>query len=445
MNSEGFVLEEALNIRDLLGENGAQFQISTKYNDHGEEFFMPDDYGSADEDENDHRKIMNPWDRSFDELRAQMFMVSEYIYKRITKQGVGEELVPERARVTVDYNLYFEKEPYAFDSTSMRGEFKTFTFGKGEVLEGLEESVKSMKPGEEAQFVIGYQVLFGELGCKPRIKPKEDALLIIKLVEFTDPGDSEGLDNLTAQEASSYAVVKQKVADTRNHAKDFFKRNLVSNAINDYHKAVNFLERCTVKDEAEQKEQIETLIQLYTSLAVCYNKKDNPRRACSMINEIRRIGNLDTLSRALFHEGRALMNLGDYQRAKTSLLKAQKLEPTNRDIAKELKVLNERWEKHRNDEKAICAKAFGLKERKDERVTDEQVKFTDIMKRTMEGFVSDEKSKQLTLPEGLTAKEMNIVQGLADDFALKLSLYKDNSKDFYRLEKLPPKVNNSDK
>ncbi|XP_058463662.1 inactive peptidyl-prolyl cis-trans isomerase shutdown [Malaya genurostris] len=435
MDSNGFVLSEALNIRDLLGENGAQFQISTKYNEHGEEFFMEDDYGSADEDEDAHRNIMNPWDKSFDELRAQMFMISDYIFKRTTKQGVGDELVPDRARVTVDYNAYFEGEAYAFDSTSMRGEYKKFTIGAAEVLGGLEDAVKSMKPSEEAQFVIGYQVLFGELGCKPRIKPKADALFIIKLVGFTDPGDAEALDKLTPEEQMSYAVVKQKVVDTRNHAKDYFKRNLVSNAINDYHKAVSYLERCTVKDESEQKEQIETLIQLYTSLAVCYNKKDNPRRACSMINEIRRLGSIDQLSRALFHEGRALMNLGEYDRAKSSLLKAQRLEPNNNDISKELKTLNERWEKHRQDEKSICARAFGLKERKDEKCSEEQIRFTETMRKTLQAFVDDEKSKQLTLPEGLSGKEMDTVQDLADDFQLKLNLYKDNSKDFYRLEK----------
>ncbi|XP_058838347.1 inactive peptidyl-prolyl cis-trans isomerase shutdown [Topomyia yanbarensis] len=435
MDASGFVLSEALNISDLLGENGAQFQISTKYNDHGEEFFMEDDYGSADEDEDAHRKIMNPWDKSFDELRAQMFMISDCIYKQTTKQGVGDELVPDRARVTIDYNAYFEGEAYAFDSTSMRGEYKKFTIGASEVLSGLEDAVKSMKPSEEAQFVIGYQVLFGELGCKPRIKPKADALFIIKLVGFTDPGDAEALDKLTPEEQMSYGVVKQKVVETRNHAKDFFKRNLVANAINDYHKAVSFLERCTVKNEDEQKEQTDTLIQLYTSLAVCYNKKDNPRRACSMINEIRRLGHVDQMSRALFHEGRALMNLGDYERAKNSLLKAQRLEPTNKDISKELKTLNERWEKHRQDERSICARAFGLKERKDEKCSDEQIRFTDTMRKTLKAFVEDEKSKQLTLPEGLTDKEMNTVQDLADDFQLMLSLYKDNSKDFYRLEK----------
>lgn len=439
---EGSVLKEALNISDLLGEHGAQFQISTKYNDHGEEFFMEDDYGSADEDEDAHRKIMSPWERSFDELRAQMFMVSEFVYKRITKQGVGEELVPDRARVTIDYNGYFEGETYAFDSTSMRGEFKTFTIGKEEVLVGLEEAVKSMKPSEEAQFVISYEVLFGELGCKPRIKPKADALFIVKLVSFTDPGDAEALDKLTQEEQTTYAVVKQKVIDTRTHAKDFFKRNMVANAINDYHKAVNFLERCNVKDEEEQKEQTETLISLYTSLAVCYNKKENPRRACSMINEIRRLGNIDRMSRPLFHEGRALMNLGDYQRAKASLLKAQRLEPTNKDIVKELKILNERWEKHRQEERSICARAFGLKERKDERQSEEQIKFTETMKKTLEAFVEDEKSKQLTLPEGLTSKEMETVQDLADEFALKLNLHKENSKDFYRLEKKPAEGQN---
>lgn len=243
------------------------------------------------------------------------------------------------------------------------------------------------------------------------------------------------MDNLTQEEKTSYAVVKEKVNDTRTHAKDYFKRNMVTNAINDYHKAVNYLEACHVKDEVEQKEQTETLISLYTSLAVCYNKKDNPRRACSMINEIRRLGNIDRLSRALFHEGRALMNLGDYERAKNSLLKAQRLESTNKDIVKELKILNERWEKHRQEERTICARAFGLKERKDKRQTEEQIKFTDMMKRNLEAFVEDEKSKQLTLPEGLNSDEMNTVQDLADEFNLKLNLYKENSKDFYRLEK----------
>lgn len=44
-------------------------------------------------------------------------------------------------------------------------------------------AVRSMLVGEVSLFLLSYQVMFGELGVPPRIKPKADCIFYIKLMK----------------------------------------------------------------------------------------------------------------------------------------------------------------------------------------------------------------------------------------------------------------------
>uniref|UniRef100_A0A182T071 peptidylprolyl isomerase n=1 Tax=Anopheles maculatus TaxID=74869 RepID=A0A182T071_9DIPT len=355
----GGMLKTPINMSDLLN-GGTEFQIDTDFkDDDGEENFIEDDYGSADEDEEKYKQLFTPWDRTFDELRKEMEPVNEHIYKRITKAGVGEEL-PDNTQVTVDYNAFFEKEIKPFDSSTLRDKPFRLVLGAYNVLLGFEQAIKTMRVSEEAQFVISYQLLYGEVGCPPRIKPKADALFVIRLISASPVNDGDALAKLNETERRSYEVVKEKVAQTRQYAKDCFKRNLVQKAIAKYLESVDMLQMCQLKDEAEQEEQQNTLIALYTSLAVCYNHRDQPKDACRMVNTLRTLCNVNQNAKIMYQEGKALIKIGDYDRARKSLLGAQKLEPQDENIQRTLKELNECSSKHQQEEKRIWTRALGL-------------------------------------------------------------------------------------
>ncbi|XP_053661054.1 inactive peptidyl-prolyl cis-trans isomerase shutdown [Anopheles marshallii] len=430
----GNVLKAPININDLLN-GGAEFQIDTDFNDHeGDDYFIEDDYGSADEDEDKYKQFLTPWDRTFEELRQEMELVSEHIYKRITKAGVGEEL-PDNTQVTVDYNAFFEKEMKPFDSSTLRDKPLRLVLGSHSVLPGFEEAIRTMRVSEEAQFLISYQLLYGEVGCPPRIKPKADALFVIRITSASPVVDGDALSKLNETERRSYQMVKDRVIQIRQYAKDCFKRNLIPKAIAKYLEAVNTLQLCHLKDETEQEEQQKTLIALYTSLAVCYNRRDQPKDACRMVNAMRNLCDVNKNAKILYQEGKALMKIGEYDRSRKCLLGAQKLEPQDENIQRTLKELNECSSKHQIEEKKIWTRAFGLVNSKGENDTAEETTLLEDIRKSMQVFLEDEKCNTLSLPDHFSEKEVLILERLADEFNLKLNIQMNNNKKHYKFQK----------
>ncbi|XP_052859983.1 inactive peptidyl-prolyl cis-trans isomerase shutdown-like [Anopheles cruzii] len=431
----GNPLKTPISISELLN-GGTEFSLDADFKSDaaGDELFLDDDYGSSDDDEERYKQLLAPWDRSFAELRTTMVPVSELIYKRIARRGVGEP-IKGNICVTIDYNAFFENEKKPFDSTTLRSTPYQFTVGKCPVLPGLEQAVQTMCVGEEAQFVISYQLLFGELGCMPRIPAKADGLFVIKLISCVDVGDADALAKLDEEGRRTYAVVKQKVAEIRAYAKNCFQRNMLPNATNKYLEAVDTLKGCQLKDEQEEKEQRETLVALYTSLAVCFNRRDMPRDACRMVNDVRALCDVNRMAKVLYQEGKALYKLGEYDRARKCLLRAQKLEPRDENIQKELKSLHESTEKHKKEEKNIWTRAFGMAETKKKGMTAEEQSFADSVKQTMRLFLDDEKCTMMPLPEGLSEGEVGVLEELAKEFDIKLRLYVDNNRKHYKFQK----------
>ncbi|XP_049290074.1 inactive peptidyl-prolyl cis-trans isomerase shutdown [Anopheles funestus] len=430
----GNVLKAPINMSDLL-DGGTEFQIDTDFNDHeGDEYFIEDDYGSADEDEEKFKQFLTPWDRTFEELRQEMKPISDQIYKRITKAGVGEEL-PDNTEVTVDYNAFFEKEMKPFDSSTLRDKPFRMVLGSHNVLIGFMEAVKTMRVSEEAQFLISYQLLYGEVGCPPRIKPKADALFVIRVINASPAVDGGALAKLTENERRSYEMVKDRVSQIRQYAKDCFKRNLIQKAIVKYLEAVDTLQMCQLKNEAEQEEQQKTLIVIYTSLAVCYNHRDQPKDACRMVNALRNLCDVSKNAKILYQEGKALMKIGDYDRSRKCLLGAQKLEPHDENIQRTLKELNECSSKHQIEEKRIWTRAFGLVTSKEKEEPKEDTTLVEDIRKSMQVFLDDEKCSTLSLPDHFSAKEVLILERFADEFNLKLNIQMHNNKKHYKFQK----------
>lgn len=124
--------------------------------------------------------------------------------------------------MTIHYIGFMENESVAYDSTFRQGRSpKVFHVGKGEVVPGLELAEKSMCVGEEAQFVISYNLLYGELGCLPRIKPKANILFIITLQDISLTGDETGVERLSESDKTQFPIVM--VRDIYIKGSDAFK------------------------------------------------------------------------------------------------------------------------------------------------------------------------------------------------------------------------------
>lgn len=382
---------------------------------------------------------------------------NETVYKRITRKGHTDDddaavVAPSSAgsncRLTVHYNGYFEGAEQPFDSTYRRGKPFVFVTGQWATLPGLEQACRSMRVGEEAQFIIPYALLYGELGCPPRIPARADALFIMQLLRRTDVGDEQGIERLTAAERVQYAVVMPQARNVYTKAVDAFKRADYATAGRLFHKAVAGLEACTLRDESEATEQQAFVLRLYTNLALVYNKLDRPKRACLMCNEIDRLLGPQRARqncKALFQHGRALLRLGDFVRAEEKLRQAQRLQPTNADVTAELKLLAAKQLAYAENERLLCQRAFGMTKALatvDDATTTKQVEpatvsstttttdamdeldaaFRSMTVKCLEDFERNATVQTMHLPAGLSGTEVACVERLIAGMRMRLEV-----------------------
>ncbi|KAH8418576.1 hypothetical protein KR222_002626, partial [Zaprionus bogoriensis] len=345
---------------DLI-DNGAQFEVDAgNMNSTMNEDLYCDD---EDEDSNDegieHEALVSPWTRSFDELRQLMTPVNEHIYKRITRAGIQEEgLVPDKARVAVRYSAYWEGQTAPFDSSLLRGTKFEFETGWNSVLEGLEAAVRTMHAYEQAEFIISYELLFHELGCPPRIKPRADGLFKIEVIEFTLIGDEKSLESIAPEDRTKFSVVYPKAQDMHLHGKDCVKRGSPRSAISAFESAIASLNYCRLADEQDEQQQTALLVTLYTNLMVCYNKLNKPSRVCIAMKALRLLTQNKPSCKALFQEGRALAALGEYERARQAFVQAQQKQPNNKEISEEIIRMEERVSKYKKSMQEIWKRAL---------------------------------------------------------------------------------------
>lgn len=430
-------------IRDLL-KDGATFEVNSDFNRDDEDGIF-DDINDGDDDEffNNLTKkpVMSPWEKSYAELKESMTQLPNgLIWKKIVKEGIGELMPQEKCRATIHYNGYFESDTNrsAFDSTNMRGAPKTFNIGSADILPGIEQAVLTMRKNEESQFVVSYELLFGEMGCVPRIPSKADGLFVIRLLNFTEVGDENAIDKVNEEDKRKFSVILPKIREIQIKAKDLFSKGHTSNACRAFHNAIKSLEFCQLCNETEQKQQQEYLIKLYTNLAVCYNKMGLWKKTCSMCNEIGRLTDLSKNSKALFQEGRALLKLGEFQRAREKLRQSQYIEPSNKSICQELILLEETYKKQKDEEQDIWKRAFGNKN-KDNRgngTTIDDAAFRDAILKIVHEFKADNEQRFVSLPEGLTSNELSNIESLVENLSLKIDVtYDHRNKIIHKLVK----------
>ncbi|XP_017866596.1 PREDICTED: inactive peptidyl-prolyl cis-trans isomerase shutdown [Drosophila arizonae] len=425
-NTNPQLLKEPLSFADLINA-GTQFEVDTaNYNNTAYDDFVVDDNDEdVDEEAIDHEALVSPWTRSFEELRKLMTPVNEYIYKRITRAGIKEQgLVPDKARVALRYTAYWEGQTAPFDSSMLRGTKFEFETGQHMVLEGLEAAVRTMSVYEQSEFIISYKLLFHEMGCPPRIKPRADGLFKIEVIEFTLIGDENSLENIAPEDRNKFEVVFPKAQDMHLHGKDCVKRGSYRNAVAAFERAIASLNYCRLADEKDEIKQRDLLITLYTNLMVCNNKVNKPASVCIAMKALRRLTDNQPSCKALFQEGRALAALGDYEQARKSFVQAQAKQPNNKEISEEIIKVEQRVSKYKKSVREIWTRALAVK-KQPEKKSEENVS-NQQLKREFESQLKEFKNSSLQSlnmsRKMYTDKEFDMLRLLATQFNMKLSL-----------------------
>lgn len=417
--------------------NGETFEINFDSIQNDSDVYNPKDidiseiHGAAlgiDSDDNDEDDLNST---PFDKLASKMVNVTEdgKIKKRIRRKGTGET-PPPNAMVSIRYSSYLEYSDEPSDCAFIKKPYQ-FRLGNAGIV-GLNIAVQSMRVNEKSQFLIHHDYAFGEMGHPPRIPAAATFLFYVELVRFLDSGAALEMNKLTLEEKRQFPVAYKTALALVENGKEHFRLNNLKLAIREYNKAAALLCECSLSDMSEQEKQQKLLFKLYTNLAICYNKDSNPRKACSMCNNIFAMSKNTSLTipaKVYFHNGRALLMLNEFQRAREKLLVAQKLEPHNRDISAELaKVigkLQEEGHRERSFARALLQNKEPLPQEKPAILKNVHENFRTVIRNQCEELIASEKI-QFKLPGGLTDEERQAAKCEAEKVGLKLRESKHN-------------------
>ncbi|XP_076766243.1 inactive peptidyl-prolyl cis-trans isomerase shutdown [Xylocopa sonorina] len=351
---------------------------------------------------------------SFAALKTKMTDVSVdgKVMKLIKQQGVGD-VVPYNAQVTINYVGHLEYRDEPFDSSFVRGGAEIFFLNCGMLISGIEIAIRTMRKHEIAVFIIHPDLAYGKYGCAPRIPPNEETLFIIHLVDYMD-NSIEAFENLSLEEKKKFENVIKKVKAKFNIAKDYFNKQKIRQAIRDYSKGLQWLEEAELQNEEEENEANNLLSKGYNNLAVCFNKENMVRRACSACNRVP----IPT-AKTHFNFGRALWKMGEYSKAMEKLQLARKLEPRNEEIIKEIRIVNEKQRHYLEVEKKLWRGCIKFGENKKPNTSD----FEEVVRNMCETFSKDDQVLRLPLPDSLTPEEDKCIRAQAAAFGLMVTTH----------------------
>lgn len=313
-------------------------------------FDTNDEENQADEEEYDFMNFpnvenhLNPLDLSFEEQKQQMSRMFEGIWKKILKSAPAPQksIDLSRHRVTYHRNFFLENEMAPFDSTYLIGKPDVVVCSDTrELLEGFLESLGTMKEGEISQFIVSSSKMFGAVGCLPRVLPNADILMELEVLKVEEIGDNEMVNELNENisEFKSMEDSKKLIEEGHLRAKDHFVNENFDAAIRVYEKILQILEFAICKNDGDKSEIQQLRVRFLTNIALCYMKKELPKRVISNIDKIEKICSIEENPKILFIKGKALRLLGEFKEANEVLKKANKLRPVDKTIITEMEKL----------------------------------------------------------------------------------------------------------
>ncbi|NXF12283.1 FKBP6 isomerase, partial [Smithornis capensis] len=220
-----------------------------------------------------------------------------------------------------------------------RGKYpRLMKLGKDITLLGLELGLLSMARGEVARFTFTPEYAYGHQGCPPSIPPDTTVLFEVELLDFIDSEECDLFFELSDEQQKSYPLEKVlKVAATeREFGNHFFQKRNFRVAKHRYKRALTILGRSS-SSEAEQSQINTSKVPLLLNLSLTYLRLECPERALKYGMKALELdqGN----AKALFRCGQACLCMKEYQKSRDFLIRAQHIQPFNRDINNELKKL----------------------------------------------------------------------------------------------------------
>ncbi|XVE78149.1 hypothetical protein DITRI_Ditri13aG0120700 [Diplodiscus trichospermus] len=273
------------------------------------------------------------------------------VMKKILKEGEGYERPNEGAAVQVkligklqDGTVFLKK---GHNEGEELFEFKT---DEEQVIDGLDRAVMTMKKGEVAQLTIAPEYAFGSSESQQELAlvPANSTVYYeVELVSFVK--DKESWDMNTPEKIEAAGKKKEE-------GNVLFKAGKYVRASKRYEKAVKFIEYDSSFGEEEKKQAKALKVACNLNDAACKLKLKDYKQAeklCSKVLELE-----STNVKALYRRAQAYINLADLDLAEFDIKKALELDPDNREVKLEYKVLKEKMKEYNKKEAKFYGNMF---------------------------------------------------------------------------------------
>ncbi|KAJ0093364.1 hypothetical protein Patl1_26109 [Pistacia atlantica] len=286
------------------------------------------------------------------------------VLKKILKEGEGSERPNDGAVVQVkiigklyDGTIFVKKghdeeQPY---------EFK---IDEEQVVDGLDRAVKGMKKGEVALITVQPEYGFGASDSQQElaIVPANSTLYYeVEMVSFFK--EKESWDMNTQEKIEATGKKKEE-------GNALFKAGKYDRASKRYDKAVKFIEYdSSFTDEEKQKTKV-LKITCNLNNAACKLKLKEYKQAEKLCTKVLEIDSRNV--KALYRRAQAYIQLADLDLAELDIKKALEIDPNNRDVKLEYKLLKEKVREYNKKDAQfygnIFAKMIKLDQSKSARV-----------------------------------------------------------------------------
>ena len=274
------------------------------------------------------------------------------VYKKTVRKGCGPK-VTENTTIKYHLNAYLDSVDEPFDSTTIRKKPFTHRLSCDSIVPGLFYGLLTMREREEAHFIVEPRFAFGNLGCPPRIPGDATILYVIQIIQVFQEGTIGDYFTLPPEEQhrKPFDEVLDMAEKERKSANGYFNEGKKKDASVRYQRAIKVLEERVLSGPEEEKEAREVLLKLYCNYANTSVALKRPLTAMTVCRKALQIK--PDHPKALYFYAVAKLDHGDYDEARTYLMRVKALVPASQDVTKQLTRLEKLTEENRIQEKLL--------------------------------------------------------------------------------------------
>lgn len=272
------------------------------------------------------------------------------VLKRILKEGEGYERPNDGALVKVKLIGKLQDGTVFVKKGHDEEEPFEFKIDEEQVVDGLDKAVKKMKKGEIALITIQPEYAFGAFDSPQELAVVPGNSIVYYEVEMVSFVKEKESWDMSTQEKIEAAGKKKEEGNV------LFKAGKYVRASKRYEKAVSFIEYDSSFSD-DEKQQVKLLkVSCNLNNAACKLKLKEYKKAAKLCSKVLEIDNKNV--KALYRRAQAYIQLVDLDLAELDIKKALEIDPDNRDVKLEYKVLKEKIKEYNKKDAQFYGNIF---------------------------------------------------------------------------------------